>query len=288
MNNLKTLAVKVYGMTDEEAQSLLADDGSLKDDAIATLVRKDQDRIKRMKDEHKLALTEKYNEGYSEAKKKERSKFEEEIKAAYEVQSEAIGVDLVKEVVGKSQSQPDDIKKHPEYLALERKIASEYIPKKDYEKVTTEYNDFKQQATHKEIVGRVTADGQKIFRSLNPVLPKDPKRAINQEKDFLAKLAKYKYQLQEDGNHLVLDAEGKRLETENANPVSFEELVTGLTLEYFEIDEQTPRENGGVDPKPALHAGPKSKEEFYKAYDDEPDAKKRVEMYEAAEKKGWV
>ena len=288
MKELKDLAVKVFGMTDDEVQSLFekTDDGELKvkADAVTVLARRDQERLKRIKEEHKAELTEKYDAGYSEAKKKERQKFEDEIKQSFGVESKSFGIDLVKEVVSQHQKS-DDVKKHPEYLALERKLTNEYVPKTELEKVSTEFDSFKQGVERNQVISRVKNDAKAIFHSLNPILPKDPKKAANQEADFLAKLEGYDYQVQDDGNHLILK-EGKRLENENMNPVAFSDLVKDLTLRYFDVAEQQPKGGSGVTPSPAAPTRFTNKDEFTKAYQAETDPKKRVSMYEEAEAKG--
>lgn len=290
MKEIKDLAVKVFGMTDDEAQSLFekTDEGELKikGDAVTVLARRDQERLKRIKEEHKAELTEKYDSGYSEAKKKERQKFEEEIKQTFGMESKSFGIDLVKEIV--SHNKPsDDVKKHPEYLALERKLTGEYVTKTDYEKVTQEFDSFKQNVERNQVISRVKNDGKSIFHSLNPVLSKDPRRASNQEADFLAKLEAYEYQLQDDGNHLILK-EGKRLENENMNPVGFADLVKDLTLRNFDVAEQQTKASSGTDPKPSAPTRFTNKTEFTAAYQSETDPKKRVAMYEEAEAKGLI
>jgi hypothetical protein len=289
MNEIKDLAVKVFGMTDDEVQSLFdkTDEGEkLKKDAVAILARRDQERLKRIKEEHKAELTEKYDSGYSEAKKKERQKFEDEIRQAFGVESKSFGIDLVKEVV--SHNKPsDDVKKHPEYLALERKLTGEYVPKTELEKVINEFDSFKQNVERSQVISRVKNDAKAIFHSLNPILPKDPKKASNQEADFLAKLEGYDFQVQDDGNHLILK-EGKRLENENMNPVAFSDLVKDLTLRYFDVAEQQPKGNSGASPDVAAPTRFTNKDEFMRAYQKEADPKKRVAMYEEAEAKGII
>ena len=290
MKEMKDLAVKVFGMTDDEAQSLFekTDDGELKikSDAVTILARKDQERLKRIKEEHKAELTEKYDSGYSEAKKKERQKFEDEIRQAFGVESKSFGIELVKEIVSQNPKS-DDVKKHPEYLALERKLTNEYVTKTEYEKVAAEFDSFKHNVERNQVISRVKNDAKTIFHSLNPILPKDPKKASNQEADFLAKLESYDFQLQDDGNHLILK-DGKRLENENMNPVGFADLVKDMTLRYFDVADQAPKGGSGVEPKPVAPSRFTNKAEFTAAYQAESDPKKRVAMYEEAEAKGII
>lgn len=288
MKDLKTFAVKVLGMTDDEVAALYDADENVIPEAWATLAEKDKDRLKRIREEHKEELTTKFNEGHAKAKREERAKYETEIKEHFGIDSKAQGVDLIKDVV--SAGKEGDVTTHPEYLALEKKLQTEYIPKEDYEVIKGEYNTFKTQVEKDRVFSRVKSDARKIFHSLNPVLPQDKKRAINQENEFLSKLERYHYQVQEDGNHVVLDKEGnKRLQTENMNPITFQDLVKDLTLTYFDVQDQPPAGNSGADNPPSGGGSKttyKDKAEFMKAYANEGNPAKAAQMYREAKEAG--
>lgn len=291
MKEIHDLAVKVFGMTDDEAQSLFekTDEGEvLKSDALDILRNRDKERIRRIKEEFKTEATNKFNDGYSKAKKEERSGFETEIREAFQLGSQSTGVDLIKDLLAQ-KSQKEDIKTHPDYIQLERKMQNEFVPKKDFETVKTEYETFKGGVERKEKLSRVKADARAIFRELNPVLSKDQRKAMNQENDFLAKFETFDYQIQEDGNHVVLK-DGKRLENENMNPVAFGEMVKQKTLEYFDLRDQEPR--GGAGQEPPARGGSgytfKAREDFYAEYNKEADPQKRIAMTGAAKKAGLI
>ena len=294
MKQIKDLAVKVYGMTDDELQSLFetTEDGEkLKDDAIDVIAKKDAERVKslqkRLKDEHKTELTEKWNEAYSEAKKKERQKLEQEIKEKYGIETDKFGVDLVDEVVSLAAKRSDDIKTHPDYLKLERQLQSDYVPKTEYEKVRQEFEEYNKAVAREKVISRVTEDARKVFRGLNPILSQDPKRAANQEADFLRKLQGLDYELQDDGNHVILK-DGKRLENENMNAITLPDFVKTMTLEYFDVAEQNTKGGAGVQTQTGFTATWKSKDEFLSAYGRETDPAKRIQMMDAAKAKGVV
>ncbi len=288
MEEFKNFAAKVMGMADEEIASLLDDDGNIKPEAFTTLSEKDKERVKRMKEEHKEDLTAKFNEGHAKAKKEERSKFENEIREQFGVESKNTGTDLIKDVI--STGSKDDVKKHPDYIALERQLHSDYIPKEDFDVVKGEYDTFRQQVEKDRVFGRVKQDAKKMFYGLNPVLSKDKQRAMNQENDFLSKLERYNYQVQDDGNHLILDGEGKRLVNENMNPITFPELVKNLTHAHFDVQEQEPVGNSGVEGSPPVEGGTRYKDakEFYAAYSNEGDPAKAAKMYEQAKADGTI
>lgn len=288
METLKNFAVKVMGMTDDEAAALLDADGNITDTAFDTLAKKDRERLARLNETHKEELTLKFNDGHSKAKREERAKYEDEIKTHFGIDSKAIGVDLIKDVV--SQGSKNDVKTHPDYLALERKLQNDYIKREDYDVVKGEYDSFKQKVERDSMLSRVKQDGKSVFYGLNPVLSKDKQRALNQEQEFLRKLEDYNYQVQPDGNHLILDKDGKRIVNENMNPVTFQDFVKEKTLAYFDVQEQEPAGNSGTqtsrqsEPTEAY----KSRADFYKQYANEGDPAKAKAMYESAKEQGIV
>jgi len=286
MKQLKDFAVKVIGMTDEEAAALYDADENIKEGAFDLLASKDKERLKHIKESHKEELTNKFNEGHAKAKKEERGRFEAEIKEYFGLDTNSQGLDLIKDATALAQK--DDIKTHPDYIALEKKLQSDYIPKDDYEVIRGEYDEFKQKVQRDSILSKVRSDADSIFQSLHPQLPKDPKRAKNQKDLFFKQLEQFDYQVAEDGNHIILK-DGKRLENDNMNPVLFGDFVKQKTLEFFDVDEQSTKGNSGVDPAGRTSsASYKDKGEFYNAYAKETDREKRVAMWEAAKKQGLV
>lgn len=287
MNNIKDFAVKVMGMTDDEVAALYNADGELQETAFSVLAEKDKERLRRIRDEHKEELTAKFNDGHAKAKKEERSKFEQEIREAFGVQSKAMGVDLVKEVAAKGVD--GDIKTHPEYLQLERKLKDEFIPKEDYEIVRSEFDGFKSKVQRDAVISRAKADAKARFYALRPVLSKDKQRAANQEAEFLAKFEQFDFQVQDDGNHVVI-RDGKRLVNDNLNPISFDELVKDLTVKYFDINEQ--EQKGSVGTTTTTTTAPvgsfKDYNEFVDLYAKENNPEIRVKMWNEAKTKGFV
>lgn len=287
MDEFKNFAAKVMGMADDEAAALLDADGNIKSEAWDTFASRDKERIRRLKDEHKDDLTTKFNEGHAKAKREERAKFEDEIRSHFGIESNAQGLDLIKDAL--SVGSKDDVRTHPEYLALEKKLQNEFIPKDDFEIIKSEYDTYKTQVERDKVFGRVKTDAKTIFHGLNPILPKDQKRASNQETEFLNKLEQYDFQLQPDGSHVVLTKEGKRLTNDNENPVGFTELVKNLTLAYFDVQTQEPAGNSGVEGTPTTGVSSfKTQPEFYQAYSQERDTAKRVQMFEKAKADGLV
>jgi hypothetical protein len=291
---IKTLAVKVFGMTDDEAQSLFkkTDDGeTLIENFTEILSQKDRDRITRIQEDHKNQLTELHDKGYKKAQKEVMPKFEQQIKEKYGYNTDKFGLELIDDLIAmnKGKGGIDDVKTHPDYIKLERKIESEFIPKSMLDEKLTEFESFKKAVERDKTVGKVKDDARKVFRSLNPILSKDPKRASNQESEFLAKLDSFDYQVQEDGNHVILK-DGKRIENENFNPVSFADFVKAKAADLYDFADQPIKGSSGIDNGggSSVQFAWKDKTDFMSDYNKEFDTAKRVKMFEAAKEKGIV
>lgn len=292
MKQIKEYAVKVLGMTDEEVQSLFKtdDDGNenLAENFAEVAAEKDRARLERIQNDHKEQLTKIHDKGYQKAQKEVMPKFESEIKKKYGYDTDKIGIDLIDDIVQSNKANSDikDVKTHPDYIKLERKLESDFIPKDKFEEISQQFDQFKSNVEREKVVGRVKEDARKVFKSLNPLLSKDPKRAANQEAEFLRKFESFDYQLQDDGNHVIL-AEGKRLENANYNPKQFGEFVKEKASEIFDFADQNSKGNSGVSPSGSESSGNfafKDGADFQKQYDAEPSAEKRVKMFESAKK----
>lgn len=291
---IKDLAVRVFGMTDEESNSLFkkTDDGNvtLSENAIDAFSQKYRGRIESIQNDHKNQLTEIHDKGYKKAQKEHMEKFETQLKEKYGVQSDKFGTDLVDEIVStKTKGKIEDVKTHPDYVSLEKQLQSNYIPKEKFEETVNEFESFKQNVERNNTLNKVKEDARNVFRSLNPILSKDPKRAANQESDFLKKLESFDYQVGDDGNHLIMK-DGKRLENENYNPVNFSDFVKTKASDYFDFSDQPVRGNSGVDATNGSGSSIafKDKGEFLKALNSEQDPAKRVKIYDAAAEQGLV
>lgn len=292
---IETFAVKVLGMTDEEAQSLFKtdEDGnvSLVDNFAELASAKDRERIDRIQADHKEQLTKIHDKGYQKAQKEVMPKFEKEIKEKYGYETDKIGLDLVDDLIQMNKGKGDvkDIKTHPDYIKLERSLQSDFVPKTKYEEITQEFETFKHNMEREQVVSRVKDDARKVFRSLNPILSKDPKKAANQEAKFLSELDQFDFKVQDDGNHVILLNE-KRLENENMNPIGFQDFIKAKASDLFDFADQETRGNSGVDSTAGSSSAVlfSDQGDFYKRYKDESDPEKRVKLYDAAVKQGII
>jgi hypothetical protein len=290
MEQIKTFAVTVLGMTDDEAQSLYTktDDGTLKlaDNISDILAAKDAERINRIESGYKQKMTDLHDKAYQKAQKEVLSRFEKEVKTRYGYDTDKMGIELIEDIVSQASSGSKegikDIKTHPDYLKLERQLQTEYVPKAKLDEVSAQFESFKTHVEKSSVVNKVKEDARKVFRSLNPILSKDPKRAANQEAEFLAKLESFEYQVQDDGNHVILK-DGGRLENEHKNPVLFSDFIRSKASELYDFAEQSTKGNSGVD---GTGSGTtiafKDYSDFKAAYAKAPDAETRTKMYDAA------
>jgi len=291
---IKTLAVKVFGMTDDEAQSLFTktDDGEqISEKFIDILSKKDRERLDRIQESLKPQLSEMHDKGFKKAQKEILSKVEKEVKEKYGYETDKPLTELIDDLVSmnKNKGGIEDIKTHPDYIKLERSLQSEYIPKDKFEELTTEFEGFKTRIQREAVMNKVKEDARSVFRQLNPILSKDPKKASNQEAEFLSKLESFDYQVQEDGNHVIF-REGNRLENQNLNPIAFNEFIKEKASTLFDFAEQDVKGNSGVDGPGAGASVVRFADEadFLSKYRIEQDPEKRIALYKSAQKQGIV
>lgn len=286
---ITSLVGKTLNLSNEQLAEIVyeSDGTTIKADAIDKLVEIDAKRISTLKDAHKAELTTMHDTGYNKGKGETLAKFEKQLKDEFKVESDLKGVDLVKEIIAKNAKidiDDEKVKLHPMFRSLETKLQSDYIPKADYEKIKGEFDTFKRQIEVAKTQAVVRQDGLKIFRSLNPVLSKDATKALNQENDFLDKLSSYNYEIQNDGNHVILK-DGKRLETANGYAITFADFVKSEAQKYFDFNVQDDRGNSGN-----KNGGnnnitvPKSEAEMLQMASKEPDPTKARAIIEAWKK----
>lgn len=279
---LKDFAVKSLNITDEQfAEIVYSDDKqTIKENAIEELLRIDAERINNAKKLSKERETELHDKGYKKAQAESLSKFEKDLKDEFGVsESTSQGKDLVKEIIAKitkDTNLPDDkVKLHPLYVQLERKLGSEYVAKAEYDKVIGEFDGYKNQIVKDKVLNVIKTDGASIFRSLKPVLSKDPAKALNQELDFLGKLSSYEYELQEDGNHII-KVDGKRIETPQGYPVKFSDFVKDQAGKLYDFEVQGQRQNAGNQGGGSNFKLPTTKEEYTKAMANATSSEERM------------
>ena len=273
---------KTLNMDETALTEVIYKDDAVTDDSLTKLLAFDVDRVKKVKGDTKTL----FDNGYKKAEKEVLEKLEAQIREEYALEATDLrGIDLVKELVtkkaAKSTVKDDEIKVHPLYLALEKKKNEENKALKDeYDK---KVSDLENGITRREKLFRVKDDAKRIFSGLNPVISENATVAANREKDFLSKFDAFEYELDEKGNHLIMNA-GARMEDGHGNPVTFESFVKDQASLYYDFKKQEDRAGAGNnnnDDKPFTGAIPKDEAEYLKAVSAETDPKKRIEIQTA-------
>jgi len=237
---LLELLSKTHKKTTEEIKSLIYDDqGELKDDALTVLIDNDKSRIAAIKSQYKTE-DELRDEIYGKAKREILTQSEKDLKTFFSVDSDKKGEELFKEINeklnksdGSKEITDDDIKKSPIYQNL---LTSKQA---DIDKVNAEWQTKLDETTkdfnHKNVFSVVQSRAKAIAKGLNPILSKDPERANKQLSVIDTYLQGYEFEV--NGDTIIAKKDGKILEDEHANAVTFKDLVTKITTGIFDIDE---------------------------------------------------
>jgi hypothetical protein len=275
---------KTLGRTNEELTDLLYEKSGeeiiLRSDALTVLASLDVERVQKLKGNTK----ELFDNGYKKAQKELMSDFEKQVRDKYDIDSEKVGIDLIDELVtakaAKSKLKDDEVKLHPLFIDLEKRKNDEIKQVKgEYEgKVTDLQNQFQR----KTKLERVRDDAKRIFMGLNPVISENTVVASNRERDFMAKFDEFDYELDDKGNHIIVK-DGKRMEDEHANPITFDGFVKDKAMLYYDFAKQTAKGSAAQEAGRSTSSVtvPKDHSEFMKLYTEESDPQKKVALQQA-------
>lgn len=236
-----------YQMPDDEIANILPDNEEdfNESDAKTKLLEADKNRITTINQKGK----DRFDQGYSKAKKEERAAFEKEIREEYNIDDEDVfGVDLIRKVVESntgtkkvdvSKLSNDEIVKHPEVIRLLNEKEKTF---KEKEKELKEGFDSQLAKFNRDKTFSVVSNKALLaFESLNPVLSPDPKKAAKQKEIILRELDNYDYQIEGD-TITPLNKDGKRLENAHGHGIGFEELVKSVSEPYFDFQQSEKRD----------------------------------------------
>lgn len=231
----KTLNIDTTGVT-----SLYNDDGSLKDDALDTLLAKDVERVNKLKPDTKSI----FQDGYKKAKSEVLTDFEKEFLEKTSYKSDKKGIDLILEYAANASKQngevnEDAIKKHPLYISTVERIQRE-----KEEAITAEakkLEQFQSELKRKETFNNVSKKALAYFNSLKPILSKDPVKAETQMRDFIEKLQGYEYDVQ--GDEIVVLKDGKVLEDKHGNRIKFDKVVKDEAEKRYDFHQADKRDS---------------------------------------------
>ncbi len=212
----------------------------------------------------KEAKDKNFDDGYKKAERKVLSDREKELKEEFGVESDKIGIELIREILEvkssatlpelteeavkahplyKSKEVPDDlVKKHPLFIKKENEAQQikEKTEKEWQEKLDTIQAGHAKKETFKTVAERALAE----FEKLNPILSPDPVKAARQKEIFIKELEANAYEVQGD-DILVLEADGRKKEDDFGNTYKFSDLVRSAADKYFDFKVATDRDSAG-------------------------------------------
>jgi hypothetical protein len=235
---LNDTLVKVFKLTGEQLSTLYNEDGDLI--SLNVVTEADEKRVAKFTTEKQQQLDRGIKEG--------ARKIENAIKEKYEIESDAIGSELVDLIVQKSIEETSkagskDITKHPDYIKLEASVAKQLKDRdKEWEgKLTDRERQFNREKLFEKIKDKALVN----LETRKPILPTDPRKAQVWKETYLNELRAGNYQESEDGAPIVLDKEGNVLKDSHGNPVTFDEFEKSISDKYFEYPAAESRSSSG-------------------------------------------
>jgi len=277
MSELLGFLTKAFNATEDEITGLLYEekDGNkvLKSDAIDTLIQKDTERVKRIKESVDTKTI--FDNGYKKAQSETLSNFEKDFREKTGYTGDGKGLELIQawgDTLKKSKI--EDVKLHPDYLTLEKAKAAEIENlKSEYEGKITEITS---NIERDKRLNAIKSDVGKMLLTFSPVLSENPVIARNRQKDFEQKFLDFDYQLDDSGEHIILK-DGKRMEDLHGNPVKFSAFVKEQASLYYEFKEGgkgSGAGNGGSGGQNVVT--PKTEEEYHKAISEAKTPEERI------------
>lgn len=269
---------KLFKLDPETLASLYNDAGDLVD--FSKILELDADRIKKFKSEN--------DSQYKRGVKEGASKIEKELKEKYELESDLVGVDLIDHLVVKKVEEAKaagtkDITKHPEYIKLQIAIDKQLKDRdKEWEtKLVAKEAEFNKAKLFEKVREKALMN----LEARKPILPTDPRKAQTWKETYLNDLRNANY-MDSEGQIVVLDKEGKPLQTDHGKTVTFDEYEKEIAEKYFEYPVSEPRSSPGnkpIEPKPGADGfiAPKTEDEYFaRLRDPKITSKDRIQLTE--------
>lgn len=228
----------LFKIDSETLASLYNEAGDLID--FSPILELDRQRIQK----YKADADSQYKRGIKEG----AVKIEKELKEKYELESDLVGVELVDHLlVTKTEeaktSSTKDITKHPDYIKLQVSIDKQLKERdKDWEK---KLEDKEREHNKTRVFEKVREKALANLTARNPILPGDPRKAQSWREVYLNDLRSASYMEDEAGNLIVLDAEGKALQSPHGKNITFDEFEKDIADKYFDYQKSEPRTSPG-------------------------------------------
>lgn len=240
------LLSKAYKMDDGKIAELLKDgqENINEEEVLQALLANDTERIAQINQRGEG----KFQDGYKKGKKESLEELERLAKEAHQIESDKTGLELINAIVeakakasGKAKADitEEDVKKHPAYLSLDKKYKDDMTAKE--QEVQNKLDEFKKAQKQEQDLATIKGKAREILTGLEPDLPNDQTVANNQLDWFLQTVAGAKYEINEAGQIILLDGEGKVQMDAHGNVRDFSEHVKETASKYFVFKQN----NGG-------------------------------------------
>ena len=220
-----------------------------------------------------------FDKGHAAGKKEALDALEAKLKKDLGIQSDAKGIDLVKEAIAKSiasEMSEDKVKLHPAYLALEQRYASETAALE--EKYRGEIDVVKLEYGRKERFNTAKDWISSVLDPMNPILPENPTAAKTWREKFYNEFSPYDFE--GEGPDALLVLNGRRVENAYGHPLRLRDKVAEAAPNFFDFRKQDDKgAPGNRTPQAPTGAGQfKNLAEARQAYQSAPDAKARAAL----------
>jgi hypothetical protein len=242
---LRSLLGKAYKMPSSEIDTLL-DDQTTDDAGLSQLTELDKTRIIEIK---KSNNGKSYEDGIKKGKTEALADYEKALRETYGVEGEVTGNELIDAIItakakpGAKEITEDDVKKHPVYQSAEK------AHKQALKQVTTEWetklNEREAQYKKGETFNTVASKALAKLTAMNPVMPANAKVAANLQKAFLDGLKEFDYELQDNGNRIVLLKDGKVVDDGHGHSLEFDKYVEDHAAGFYEFKANNGGGNAG-------------------------------------------
>lgn len=242
---LQGVLVKSHNWTDTEVSSLFNEDGSLKDDALDSILNKQAEVVEKQRAKAKAERDAQLQRG----RRERGEELEKALKAAGVELEGATGEEAVEkfkaalEAKAKpSELEEDKVKTHPAYTKREKELLAQITAKEKEVADKLAERDAKDQ--RERTLSKVKQRAEELKSVLKPVLPDDEKIAKSQLRLLDLDINAVEFETDEDGT-VLLKKDGKRLEKDNGHPMSLDEYLEGAIRSNFQIQVSDKKGSAG-------------------------------------------
>jgi len=250
---LLKFAAEATGQSVDKIKEAIIEGENFKEDAKSTLSLMFKEKMEAITSEHKEALTDKFNDGFKKAQGKGLSDFAEQVKKEMKEKydfvptkadlSDAIGeyAEYIKnKALQNNEPTEDAIIKSKPYVDLQNALQTKYKPIEDYEKVTSEFEQYKKGLEIEKVHSQVFKKALSLIEEKGVVWGEnDPdKKKEFFKKELLSQASQF--EIDETGNILLKDEDGRFLKDSAGNVKKFEDAAIE-SASWLSFNKQPPK-----------------------------------------------